>query len=258
MSVRPTFRRGVLHLGSERMYHDLAPWWPLISPPEDYAAVAEILRSAFRDSLRPGRHSLLDLGVGGGNHLSHLTSDFDAVGVDLSDEMLAHSRELNPTVEHHVGDMRSIRLDRKFDAVLIHDAVTCMCTEADLRAAFATAGAHLKPGGVLVMCPDWFRETFPDEFVSHKTHRRGDTSLTYIEYVHDPDPTDTMVEMIMFFMIREQGRLRIEQDRHTLGMFPKSTWLELTAQAGFDVETRPSVEAYNGEELVLLVGRLRP
>ncbi len=107
------------------------------------------------------------------------------------------------------------------------------------------------------MCPDWFRETFLDEFVSHKTRRRGDTSPTYIEYFHDPDPTDTLVEMIMFIMIREQGRLRIEQDRHTLGMFPKSTWLDLTAQAGFDVETRPSVEADYGGELVLLVGRLR-
>ncbi len=88
--------------------------------------------------------------------------------------------------------------------------------------------------------------------------RRGDTSLTYVEYFHDPDPTDTMVEMIMFIMIREQGRLRIEQDCHTMGVFPKSTWLDLTAQAGFDVETRPFVEADYGAELVLLVGRLRP
>ncbi len=107
------------------------------------------------------------------------------------------------------------------------------------------------------MCPDWFRETFPDEFVSHKTRRRGDTSPTYIEYFHDPDPTDTVVEMIMFIMIREQGRLRIEQDRHTLGMFPSSTWLDLTEQAGFDVETRPFVKADYGEELTLIVGVLR-
>jgi hypothetical protein len=39
-------------------------------------------------------------------------------------------------------------------------------------------------------------------------------------------------------------------------MFPRSTWLDLTEQAGFDVETSPFVEADYGRELVLPVGRL--
>ena len=107
------------------------------------------------------------------------------------------------------------------------------------------------------MCPDWFRETFPDQFVSHKTCHEGDTDLTYIEYFHDPDPSDTLVEMVMFLLIRERGKLRIEQDVHTLGLFPKSTWLTLMQQAGFRVETRPSVKSDYGGELTLLVG-VRP
>ena len=93
-----------------RLYGDLAKWWPLISLPEEYAAEAKVLRATFRDHLGPGRHTLLDLGVGGGNHLSHLTCDFDAVGLDLSAEMLRHSKRLNLEVEHHVGDMRTVRL----------------------------------------------------------------------------------------------------------------------------------------------------
>ncbi len=243
-------------MNGERMYGDLAPWWPLISAPEEYVAEAEVLRAVLRNCLGPGRHTLLDLGVGGGDHLSHLTCDFDAVGVDLSPQMLVHSTRLNPTVEHHVGDMRTIRLNRKFDAVLIHDAITYMLSEADLRAAIATAKTHLKHAGVLVMCPDWFRENFPDEFVSHKTHRRGNTSLTYLEYVHDPDPSDSLVEIVLFMLIREDGRLRIEQDRHTLGLFPRETWLDLTREAGFTVETRPSVKADYDEKLSLIVGVL--
>ena len=132
-----------------------------------------------------------------------------------------------------------------------------MVQSKSLEDTLVTAATHLKPGGVLVMCPDWFRETFPDEFVSHKTRRRGDTSLTYIEYVHDPDPADTTVEVVMFMLIREHGQLRVEQDRHTIGLFPKRTWLELTAEAGFDVETEAFVKADYGEQLVLLVGVLR-
>ena len=39
--------------------------------------------------------------------------------VDLSDGMLAVSRQLNPECEHHLGDMRTVRLGRTFDAVWV-------------------------------------------------------------------------------------------------------------------------------------------
>jgi SAM-dependent methyltransferase len=244
-------------MSSARMYRDLAHLWPLISPAEEYVEEAEVLRAAFEDRLGPGRHSLLDLGIGGGHHISPLIGDFDVTGVDLSPEMLAHSRRLNPDVEHHVGDMRTIRLDREFDAVLIHDSISHMLTENDLRAALATAAVHLRTGGVLVACPDWFRETFPNDSVSHSTNRRGDTSLTYIEYLHDPDPADTTIEMLIFYLIREGGRVRVERDRQTMGLFPRQTWLELIEQAGFDVETRSFGNADGGKASTLLIGVYR-
>ncbi|HZA25181.1 MAG TPA: class I SAM-dependent methyltransferase, partial [Dehalococcoidia bacterium] len=137
-----------------RMYHDLAHLWPVVSPPEEYAVEAWHLREVIHNRLGPGSHTLLELGVGGGHILSHLTSDFQAVAVDLSENMLSLSRELNPGVAHHLGDMRSVRLAQTFDVVLIHDAINYMLTESDLQAAFETARAHLRPGGVLVTAPD--------------------------------------------------------------------------------------------------------
>jgi hypothetical protein len=47
-----------------------------------------------------------------------------------------------------------VRLKRTFDAVLVHDAITYMLTEDDLRATFATARAHLQRGGIFVSAPD--------------------------------------------------------------------------------------------------------
>ena len=125
------------------MYNDLAYLWPIISPPEDYTEEAGYWRRAIRETLGEGRHHVLELGVGGGHNLSHLTADFQATAVDVSPRMLEISRTLNPDVEHHLGDMRTVRLGRTFDAVLIHDAVSYMLTEDDLRATFATARAHL-------------------------------------------------------------------------------------------------------------------
>jgi len=241
-----------------RLYSDLARLWPLVSPPERYEQEARYWREALRRELGPGRHEILELGVGGGHNLSHLTGDFQATAVDLSERMLANSIRLNPGVEHLVGDMRTVRLGKKFKAVLIHDAISYMLTRDDLGAAFTTAAAHLEPGGVFITAPDYFRETFHGPWVRHSTHSDGETELTFIEYSHDPDPADTTVETIMFYLIREGGALRIEQDRHITGLFPKADWIRLMEEAGFEVG---EIETDLGEDprypCLLLIGVLK-
>ena len=240
------------------MYHDLAYLWPVVSPPEEYAVEAWHLREVIRARLGPGRHTLLELGVGGGHVLSHLTRAFQATAVDLSKDMLALSTQLNPGVPHHLGDMRTIRLEQTFDVVLVHDAINYMLTETDLQAAFETARVHLRRGGVLITAPDLFRETFTGPAVQHWTQSRDDLEVTLIEYLDDPDPLDTTVESIFFYVIKEQGKLRVEQDRHISGIFPKSTWLRLMSDSGYiaeEVHYPPYEGGYGGN---LVVGVLKP
>ncbi len=236
------------------MYDEFAYLWPLISPREEYSTEAGCWRNALRDKLGQGKHRILELGVGGGHNLSYLTKDFQATAVDLSEKMLKNSIKLNPGVEHHVGDMRSVRLEKKFKAVLIHDAINYMLTEDDVRKTLATAVAHLEPGGVLIMAPDNFRETFEGPRVSHFTSSNEKTELTYIEYEYDPDPGDTTTETIFFYLIREGGELRVEQDRHVCGLFSLETWLDLMREAGFDAEKMPYDVHEDGREAYLLLG----
>ena len=222
------------------LYDRLAYLWPVISPPEDYADEAVHWRDALRGHLGPGRHRLLELGVGGGHNLSHLTAEFDAVAVDISPKMLDLSRSLNPTVEHHLGDMRTFRLPgRTFDAVLIHDAICYMLTEDDLRAAFATARAHLRPEGLLLVAPDLVRDTFtPGMKLSWRTQRDG-VEIATEEIVSDNDPSDTVVESHFTYTINERGSLRVEHDVHVTGLFPIAAWLSLMEEAGFRTERIP-------------------
>jgi SAM-dependent methyltransferase len=246
-------------LKENRLYNDLAYLWPVVgyhfslSLPEGYALEAWRLREALRAKLGPGRHSLLELGVGGGHLLSHLTSEFQATAVDISEQMLALSRKLNPEVEHQLGDMRQVRLGRTFQAVLIHDAICYMLSEDDLRAVFATARAHLEPEGVFIAAPDWFLETFKGTSVHHWINQKDTLEVTFIEYVHDPDPSDTTIEFILFFLLHEHGQLHIEQDQHITGLFPLGTWLHLMSDAGFQVEEikYPPYEGYYGGNLLV-------
>jgi len=219
-----------------RLYDEFAHLWVLISDPKDYAPEAAFWKKALRDKLGPGRHEIMKLGVGGGNNLSHLKNEFKATAVDISDKMLDNSRRLNPEVEHLVGDMRTVRLGRKFKAVLIHDAINYMLTEDDLRAAFRTAAEHLDPGGVFITSPDYTTETFVDGVVRHGSGADENTRLVHIEYEFDPDSNDTTYEYLMIYLIREKGQLRIEHDRHVGGLFREARWLELIEEAGFEVE----------------------
>ena len=241
------------------LYNELAYLWPAISPPEEYAAEAAYWRRALRQYLGEGRRPILELGVGGGHNLSHLTAEFDATAVDISPKMLALSRRLNPTVEHHLGDMRTFRLPgRTFDAVLIHDAIAYMLTEDDLRAAFATARAHLSPGGLLIVGPDLVSDTFKPGMKLSWSTRRGSVEIFTEETVCDRDPSDTTVESHFTYTINENGMRRVERDVHVTGLFSIATWTALLEEAGFDTQRIPLPGDGDGCGEHLFCGVLRP
>jgi SAM-dependent methyltransferase len=162
-----------------RLYGDLAPWFHLLTAPEDYAAEAERYRRLILDAV-PDARTLLELGSGGGNNASHLRADFACTLSDVSPQMLDLSRRLNPGCEHVLGDMRTLRLGRTFDAVFVHDAIAYMATEDDLRDCLRTAFAHTRPGGIALFVPDFTRETFAPG-TSHGGHDGADgRSLRYL------------------------------------------------------------------------------
>jgi trans-aconitate methyltransferase len=117
-----------------RFYGDLARWWPLISPPEQYEEEAAFAAHVLASASIPVRE-VLELGSGGGHNALHLKASFDMTLVDLSDEMLAMSPQLNPACVHLQGDMPTVRLGRSFDALFIRDAIEYMTSESDLRHA---------------------------------------------------------------------------------------------------------------------------
>ncbi len=110
---------------------------------------------------------------------------------------------------------------------------------------------------MFVTSPDWFRETFREPAVSHGTNANDEMVLTDFEYAYDPDPTDTTIETLYFYLIRDKDGLRVERDIHTQGLFPEATWLRLLEASGFRVEKKPYPVHEDGREAWLLVGTAR-
>lgn len=219
---------------------DLAPWFHLFTAPEDYADEAASTLRQLREHVVGPFETMLELGSGGGNMASHLKAAVRLTLTDVSGAMLEVSRTINPECQHIVGDMRTLRLGRTFDAVLIHDAICYMTTEADLRAALETAYVHLRPGGVAILEPDTILERFQPG-TDHGGHDgppgldgRPGRALRYLEWTTDPDPSDTTYVVDYAVLRREpDGSVRVSHDRHVEGLFPLATWHGLLADVGF-------------------------
>jgi SAM-dependent methyltransferase len=236
------------------MYSDLAPWFHLLTHPSDYWDEAAFVTRVVDEVAIGEAHTLLELGSGGGNNASHLKARFTCTLTDLSPDMLALSRTLNPECEHLEGDMRTLRLDREFDVVLIHDAIGYLTTEDDLRAAIETAAAHTRPGGVVILTPDATTEIFKPK-TDHGGHDGDDgRSLRYLEWVHPAVGSTYQVDYAI--VARGPGDdIRIVHDRHTLGVFPQATWERLIAEAGLELVDTAVENPYELEQAAFAARR---
>ena len=217
-----------------RLYRDLADWYPLLTPVGDYAEEAAFYRHLFETYCQRSPRTLLDLGSGGGHVAYYLKEALVCTLVDLAPAMLSLSRRLNPDCEHIQGDMRSIRLERVFDCVLLHDAVSYMASRADLVSAIATAFEHTAPGGVVLFQPDFVSETFEPGTETGGSDGTG-RALRYLEWRWVPDSRTDMYVTDMAYLLRdESGAVEVIHDRHWMGLFSRAVWLELIAAAGFE------------------------
>src|SRR5262245_29680910 len=216
-----------------KLYSTLAPWFHLLTSPEDYSEEAGVVLQVLGPSAPHPVRPLLELGSGGGNNASHLKRSLQMTLVDLSSDMLALSRRINPECEHIAGDMRSVRLHRQFDGVLVHDAVMYMTSVTDLKECIETAYVHCKPGGTALFMPDFVKETFVN-CVHHGGHDDDSRSLRYFEWTFDPDPSDATYTVDFVYMLREPAiPLRIEHDLHLYGLFSCDVWTRLLGESGF-------------------------
>jgi trans-aconitate methyltransferase len=228
--------------GRLRLYDDLAAWWPLLSPPEEYTGEVEDLLARLGSGVGREGATLLELGAGGGSFASHLKHRFRLTLTDISPAMLAVSRTVNPECEHIVGDMRTLRLDRRFDVVLIHDAIVYATDPAAVRDTLRTAAYHCRPGGLVAVLPDYVRETFEPETDHGGRDAPDGRGLRYLEWTWDPDSEDDTYVVDYAFLLRHaDGTVRVEHDRHVEGLFSRTQWLEWMDEAGLPArgETDP-------------------
>jgi SAM-dependent methyltransferase len=99
----------------------------------------------------PNGARVLDLGCGGGTPVaSNLAAQgMRVTGVDSSPSLIALCRERLPDQEWIVADMRSLKLEARFEGILAWDSFFHLKPD-DQRAMFAVFAVHANPGAILM------------------------------------------------------------------------------------------------------------
>ena len=206
-----------------KAYNELAWTDKILAPLETYEKETLFYIDILKKSLTKHPTTLLHLGCGAGRHDYHFKKYFQLTGVDISEGMLDIARETNPEVEYIRADMRTVNLSRKFDAVIIPDSIMYMTTIADLKKAIANSVRHLKSGGVFLTITH-IKEDFYNNNFAYSGEKEG-IHVTVFE--NNYIVSDTTYEATVIYLIRQNGKLNIYIEVHTLGLFPHDTWLNI-------------------------------
>jgi len=241
-------------------YNELAWTEDWLADPAEYADEIKVyVDLILRTASNPPR-TLLHLGSGAGGHDTIFKRHFAVTGVDLSPGMLNKARKAHPDIEYIEGDMRTLRLDRQFDAVAIPDSIDYMASRQDLEQAIQTAVLHLKTGGVLLVTAKT-AEIFRNNNFAYSGEKDGIHITLFENNFINPFHPDTY-EATLVYLIRQQGELTIHTEQQVLGLFSQAIWDDAFKQAGMTMQQKSLDGIYDpvllddGEyPLVIFTGR---
>jgi SAM-dependent methyltransferase len=133
-----------------------ARYYDLLYREKDYTGEADYVHGLLqRFGSKPS--TLLELGCGTGKHAMLLSEKgYSLTGVDGSPAMIKEAAKRfktsqGLTIDLHEGDIRNIRLKKRFNAVIsLFHVMSYQVTNEDLVSAFTTANRHLNNGGIFI------------------------------------------------------------------------------------------------------------
>jgi len=132
--------------------------YDLLYRDKDYNSECDLIERIFKTYGQSSVRRVLDLGCGTGGHAIPLAQrGYDVVGVDRSEPMLTHAKRksraasLSGGLTFRRADVRSISLDRQFDAALMmFDVLGYQLPNEGVVSTLRAARRHLASGALLI------------------------------------------------------------------------------------------------------------
>jgi len=174
--------------GEFSQYYDLLGW-------SAFARNCAVRLQAFIKIRGKTPKNILDLACGTGELEKALGKmGISFTGVDLSPGMIREARRKYPRGRFMVGDAATVRLEQKFDMVLLlFDSTNHMKSLSHLSRVFGTAKRHMNHGGFFIF--DFLTATGLEEWEQLDIRRTGKfTLLWYGHYYPEKMLADIFIE----------------------------------------------------------------
>ena len=246
------------------VFGEYARYYNLFYQDKDYAGEAAFVHRIVQRHA-PNAKRILELGSGTGRHALLLAEKgYTVHGVDRSPAMLEQARErarqapasIAERLTYHEGDICGVRLNDTFDAVIsLFHVFSYQASDEALTAAFNTAAAHLKPGGLLLFdC--WYGPAVLAERPAVRVKRLEDESV-FVTRISEPQCNDERntveVTYTVFVEDKRSGQIqRVPNECHTMRyLFTpeveallRRTGLQLAESCEWMTESRPSHDTF--------------
>lgn len=163
-----------------KVFDKYSKYYDLLYQDKDYVAEADYISSVIK-TFSQNTKNILELGCGTGKHASLLSNNgYDIFGIDLSNTMLERAKELGINCE--VGDVRTFRAGRKFDAVIsLFHIVSYQTTDEDVLNFFETAAFHLDSNGIVIF-DVWYKPAVLAQVPEKRVKKLENDEIKVIRY----------------------------------------------------------------------------
>jgi SAM-dependent methyltransferase len=165
------------------VFKEYSHYYNLLYKDKNYVGEADYIDGLIQKFSITKPYTVLNLGCGTGKHDNLLASKgYKMSGVDFSTDMLDIARENYPDIDFFEGDIRTLKLKKRFDVVLsLFHVISYQTLNKDIYDAFLTAKQHLKTGGIFIF-DFWYGPSVIAEMPSTRTKEVEDEKLKIVRY----------------------------------------------------------------------------
>ncbi len=214
------------------IFDDYARYYNLLYRDKNYQTEADYVAGLIQ-RFNPKAQSILELGSGTGIHAALLAEKgFSVHGVERSTEMITQSLAMthksmnsgHDRLAFSEGDIRHIRLNTQFDAVIsLFHVISYQTTNNDVSATFRTAREHLNPGGIFIF-DLWYGPAVLTDRPAVRIKRMADDEIE-VTRIAEPrmHPNENLVDVNYHVFVRnlQDGQVTELREIHSMRYFFK-------------------------------------
>lgn len=213
------------------LYQSLAKYYDKIYKWKDYKKEVDFLEWLFK-RFKLKVNDILEVACGTGAHTVLLKErGYSILGIDINKEMLDVAKEKIKDVEFIQGDMRKLKLRRKFDCILcLFSSVAYNQNYDELEQTLKNFYNHLKEKGILVFDNGFFKDTFVEGYSRIDVVDEKDLKLARFS---SSQKLEKNFKIVFAYILKENGKLDFDLDEHIVGMFEIKKVKKLMEKIGF-------------------------